>query len=242
MNLGAKTLSMQLKKKSQKKREVTHRTEPPKSHIPSFKDSGANLLEINPIELARQLTIYESELFRKIKPWEFLNQAWAKKGGVGAPNVLEMIRWSTRVSGFVASEIMKAPINKKIRVIAHFMQVAGALRDLNNFNALMEVIAGFENAAVWRLQPFFTEVPRRHAQIMDELRVTMSTQKNNKSIREALRSVDMPCIPYLGMFLTDLTFIEDGNSDFTKDKLINFTKRRYVAQVILEIQQYQQIP
>ena len=250
MNLGAKTLKMQLKKKSQKMtsdgkeegKEITHRSGAPKSHEPSFKGTGANLLGINPVELARQLTIYESELFRKIKPWEFLNQAWAKKGGVGGPNVLEMIHWSTRVSGFVASEIMKAPINKKGRVIVHFMQVAAALRDLNNFNALMEVIAGFENAAVWRLQPFFNEVPRKYAQIMDDLRVTMSTQKNNKSIREALRSVDMPCIPYLGMFLTDLTFIEDGNSDSSKEGLINFTKRRYVAQVILEIQQYQQIP
>ena len=243
MNMKALKLQMKLKKKKKElEKTVTYRTDPPKSHVPKFNDSGANLLEINPVELARQLTLYESDLYRKIKPWEFLNQSWAKKGGVNAPNVLEMIHWSTRVSGFVASEIMKAPINKKIRVISYFMQVANALRELNNFNALMEVIAGFENAAVWRLQPFFQEVPRRYAAVMDDLRVTMSTQKNNKSIREVLRSVDMPCIPYLGMFLTDLTFIEDGNPDTTKEGLINFTKRRYVAQVILEIQQYQQIP
>ena len=253
MNLGTKTLKMQLKKKSKSIKEEgkeeeggkgsreTHRSGPPKSFEPSFKGSGANLFGINPVEMARQLTIYESTLYRKIKPWEFLNQAWAKKGGVGAPNVLEMIHWSTKVSGFVATEIMKAPINKKIRVISYFIQVAATLRDLNNFNALMEIIAGFGNAAVWRLQPFFNEVPRKYAQIMADLRVTMSTEKNNKSIRETLRSVDMPCIPYLGMFLTDLTFIEDGNSDTTKGGLINFTKRRYVAQVILEIQQYQQI-
>ena len=245
MKMKALKLQMKLKKKTKGEPEKVvnqRQANPPKAHIPKFQDSGASLLEINPVELARQLTLYESDLFRKIKPWEFLNQSWAKKGGVNAPNVLEMIHWSTKVSGFVASEIMKAPINKKIRVISYFMQVASALRDLNNFNALMEVIAGFENAAVWRLQPFFQEVPRRYAGVMDDLRVTMSTQKNNKSIREVLRTVDMPCIPYLGMFLTDLTFIEDGNPDTTKEGLINFTKRRYVAQVILEIQQYQQIP
>eukprot|EP00008_Paramoeba_atlantica_P005030 CAMPEP_0201480042 /NCGR_PEP_ID=MMETSP0151_2-20130828/4628_1 /ASSEMBLY_ACC=CAM_ASM_000257 /TAXON_ID=200890 /ORGANISM="Paramoeba atlantica, Strain 621/1 / CCAP 1560/9" /LENGTH=994 /DNA_ID=CAMNT_0047861789 /DNA_START=148 /DNA_END=3132 /DNA_ORIENTATION=- len=244
MAAPAKTMSVLLKKKGAgaKKREVTLRSEPPKSHIPKFQDSGANILDVHPVEFARQLTCIESELYRKIKPWEFLNQRWAKKGGSGAPNVLEMIHWSTRVSGFVASEIMKAPFNKKVRVIEFFMKVAQSLRELNNFNALMEIIAGFENAAVWRLQPLFLEVTRKYQQMMDELRVTMSTEKNNKSIREVLRSVDMPCIPYLGMFLTDLTFIEDGNPDLVKGGLVNFTKRRYVATVIQEIQQYQQIP
>jgi len=44
------------------------------------------------------------------------------------------------------------------------------------------------------------------------------------------------------MYLTDLTFIEDGNPDFINGNLINFTKRRRVAQVIREVQQYQQTP
>jgi hypothetical protein len=243
MAAGAKALKLQLKKKaagaSSKKREVTHRTEPPKPIIP--KDSST-LLDVSPLEMARQLTIIESELYRSIKPWEFLNQAWAKKGGVGAPNVLEMIHWSTKISGFVATEIMKTQIQKKVRIIQFFIQVGQALLELNNFNALMEILAGFENAAVWRLQPFFQEVPKKYGQVMEELRSTMSTNKNMKSIREALRKVDMPCIPYLGMFLTDLTFIEDGNPDTVKNDLVNFTKRRYVAQVIQDIQQYQNIP
>jgi son of sevenless-like protein len=55
--------------------------------------------------------------------------------------------------------------------------------------------------------------------------------------------VDPPCIPYLGVYLTDLTFIEDGNKDYVTDEgLINFDKRRKISTVIREIQQYQQTP
>ena len=42
-----------------------------------------------------------------------------------------------------------------------------------------------------------------------------------------------------GMYLTDLTFIEDGNPDEI-NHLINFEKHRKVAEVIAEIQLYQQ--
>ena len=52
-------------------------------------------------------------------------------------------------------------------------------------------------------------------------------------------------VPYLGVYLTDLTFIEDGNSDFLpapENHMINFDKRRKISKSITEIKMYQQIP
>ena len=68
----------------------------------------------------------------------------------------------------------------------------------------------------------------------------MSHKGSYSKYREVLHHCDPPTIPYIGTYLTDLTFIEDGNQDFDGD-LINFDKRYKIAAVIGEIQQYQKI-
>uniref|UniRef100_A0A674B0G0 Ras protein specific guanine nucleotide releasing factor 1 n=1 Tax=Salmo trutta TaxID=8032 RepID=A0A674B0G0_SALTR len=53
-------------------------------------------------------------------------------------------------------------------------------------------------------------------------------------------SCDPPCVPYLGMYLTDLAFIEEGTPNYTEDKLVNFSKMRMISHIIREIRQFQQ--
>jgi hypothetical protein len=44
------------------------------------------------------------------------------------------------------------------------------------------------------------------------------------------------------MYLSDLTFIEEGTPNFTDNGLLNFAKMRMIAHVIREIRQFQQTP
>ena len=106
----------------------------------------------------------------------------------------------------------------------------------------MEVVSGLQNSSVFRLKQTWGGLEKtRYVKMFDEQREVMLREQNYKNFRDNLHKVNPPCIPYLGVYLTDLTFIEDGNQDLTGN-LINFVKRQMVSEVIAEIQQYQDTP
>lgn len=72
-------------------------------------------------------------------------------------------------------------------------------------------------------------------QTMTRLQTVVCSDGRFRAMREALHRCDPPCIPYLGMYLTDLSFIEEGTPDFTPDGLLNFSKMRMVSVLLIEV-------
>jgi son of sevenless len=205
-------------------------------------------LDIDVIEFARQLTIIESKLYGKIKPTECLNKTWQKKVGDTdpdpAPNVKALILHSNQMTNWVAEMILaQMDVKKRVVVIKHFVSVADKCRTLNNFSTLTSIISALGTAPIARLKRTWDQVPARSRAILETMRTLMASTKNFGEYREALHAANPPCIPFFGVYLTDLTFIEDGiPSIIKKTNLINFAKRAKTAEVIRDIQQYQNAP
>nr|GFD55389.1 hypothetical protein [Tanacetum cinerariifolium] len=65
-----------------------------------------NILDFDPMELARQFTIIESKLFCAIQPEELLALEWTKKSDSKAVNVKAMSKLSTDLANLVADTIL----------------------------------------------------------------------------------------------------------------------------------------
>jgi len=66
----------------------------------------------------------------------------------------------------------------------------------------------------------------------------MSPQSSFSAYREHLASLTPPCVPFIAVYLSDLTFINEGNPD-SIDGLVNVDKRQMIFEVIAKIQLYQ---
>jgi len=178
----------------------------------------------------------------KIQPTEIKSQAWNKKEkDTISPNVCALSEKFNKTSYWAATEVIMKGDNRP-KVLERLIQLAMYLRELKNYNSLLGIIAGLNLACITRLKDSWKEVGSKYLNIFEELSELCNPISNYKNYREAMRVAQGPCLPYLGLFLHDLTFIEDGNPDYLDENntAINFEKMRMIAGVFLNIQKYQQ--
>lgn len=148
------------------------------------------------------------------------------------------------VSSWVATTIVfEEDLSKRRDLYIFFIRLAKAFYHLNNFNGVMEVISGISSASVFRLYRTRSLIGRQAMAEFVDLSNLISTECNSLAMRNWLKQVQPPVLPYLGMYLTDLMFTDSGNPDFLPGtRLINYHKCRLVSAVIQDVQQYQQTP
>ena len=204
-----------------------------------------SLFDVDPLEIARQLSVMEMEIYRNIEPYECLNKAWSCSAD-DAPHIITLARRFNTISRWVATQVIQvggSSLKRRAAVMKYFLLVAKHCRELDNFNGVMEILSGLHSSPIFRLKKTWASLSRSVTAIHTELDALISTAGNYKNMRELLRFVEPPVLPYLGIFLSDLTFIEDGMDDVVgPNQLVNFSKLRNISVVISGIQMFQALP
>eukprot|EP01090_Pellita_catalonica_P002932 TRINITY_DN12564_c0_g1_i1.p1 TRINITY_DN12564_c0_g1~~TRINITY_DN12564_c0_g1_i1.p1 ORF type:complete len:385 (+),score=45.90 TRINITY_DN12564_c0_g1_i1:70-1224(+) len=202
------------------------------------KSARQHFLDIDARLLAEQLTLRDAGLFQSILQKEVYNLSWKKKKKKLSKNVIHQIERFNQVSFWVASEVvMTSDLKQRAAKISKFITIASICEESNNFNTLMAIIGGLNESSVARLKQTWAHIKGSQMETFETLNTLMSTKTNYAHYRRALdRAIhaNQPVVPYLGVYLRDLTFIEEANQNMHND-LINADKLIMIGEVVLSI-------
>lgn len=195
--------------------------------------------------VAEQITNLEFDIYRRINRTEVISQKWAReKYQILARNVSTLVQRSDRLAHFVATSILlQKRLKDRAKVLASCIRIAASLEEMNNFNGLMGVLMGLTLSSVQRLRHTWSRLNDKYHLIYKQLTNTQDPSNSFKNYREALKGSGSQCLPYFTLFLSDLTFMDEGNPDLINvddNQLINFPKHEMLFRTIKNLEKYQQ--
>jgi son of sevenless-like protein len=104
---------------------------------------------------------------------------------------------------------------------------------------MIAITSGLNTPPIRRLKRTWEQVNQRFMAQFGACEMTIDSNKNFTKYRTLMASVTPPCVPFIGVFLSTLTFIQDGNSDNLPGGLVNFRKRQMASEVINDIKRWQ---
>ncbi|KZF25817.1 ras GEF [Xylona heveae TC161] len=209
----------------------------------------ASIIDFDCLEVARQLTLKESKVFCAIQPAELLGTEWTKRRGSMAVNVRAMSTLSTDLANLVADTILQlGEPKKRAAVVKQWIKIAKECLNLQNYDSLMAIICSLNSSTILRLKRTWELVSQKKKAALDELKKVVDVSKNYAVLRQRLSNHIPPCIPFVGTYLTDLTFNDVGNqttrqlpgdSGSEGATVINFDKHLRTARIIGDLQRFQ---
>jgi len=200
----------------------------------------SSVLDINPVELARQMTIAEHALFKAISPAEYLHGNYSVPER--SPGLRRFIASFNRRTDWVCTEVLQAANAKqRAAVIARFIRVAEQCQRIGNYNGLVEILSALQTISIERLTKTWRLVPRLEMDCFEVLRAMMDSRGNFKTYRAVLERTALPVVPFQAVFVKDLTFVEE-NVSMLEDGQVNFYKFWVMGTVLARIRNCQEVP
>ncbi|KZT60289.1 ras GEF [Calocera cornea HHB12733] len=204
-----------------------------------------NVTDFDPMELARQLSIMENKLYMSIQAQELLDLG--KSGAPPAVSIKAITSLSTAITGLITDSVLREQqeLKKRANLLKYYIKVAERSFELKNFSLLFSILAALTSSTVLRLSKTWAGVSSKYRTKLDELRKVTDYTRNYSEYRSRLRETEPAAVPFLGVYLTDITFCNGGNpshrpSPVRSDvQLINFNKYRKLARIVSDMQRFQ---
>uniref|UniRef100_A0A673NII5 RAS guanyl-releasing protein 2-like n=1 Tax=Sinocyclocheilus rhinocerous TaxID=307959 RepID=A0A673NII5_9TELE len=222
------------------KRQVTQR-------VPSMsKRRKMSLLfdHLDPCELAEHLTYLEYKSFCKIMFQDY--HSFVMHGcTVDNPILERFITLFNSVSQWIQLMVLSKPTApQRAAVIAHFLQVAQKLLQLQNFNTLMAVVGGLNNSSISRLKETQAHISNETNKIFNSLLDLLTSCGNYSQYRRRFAECTGFRFPILAVNLKDLIAVHVALAEWTDPQKtrVNLTKTQQLYAILQELALVQNNP
>jgi len=218
------------------------------NHLPLRNAMFFPILNFSAKEMASQLTLIDSEIFNSIEPEEFAFKLWGENSVQKSrqnqakdicANLIKSVERFNVLCFWASSTICtEGVIESRVNTVAHWIEIAKQCKLLNNYSAVMAIIASLNSSAVQRLRKTWELLPDDSLVMLHQLEIMMSSESNYSTYRKISKRLlgRSSCVPYLGLYLKDMTFINDGNPKKNEKGHINFVKNWLIFDMIEELQ------
>ncbi|TSK20095.1 Ral guanine nucleotide dissociation stimulator-like 2 [Bagarius yarrelli] len=205
--------------------DLTSNSLPPTPHPNPLNFDATNILAFPSTVIAEQLTKIETELFLKLVPYHCLGSLWSQRDKKGREGVCWSVRATVRQFNRLANAVTASCLwqtelktQQRTRLLEKWISVAEACRIRKNFSSLYAIVSALQSNPIHRLRKTWQE-----------------TDRVCVCVCVCVQSSAQGTVPYLGIFLTDLTMLDAAVKDRLENGYINFDKRRREFEVLAKI-------
>uniref|UniRef100_A0A6Q2XWL5 Rap guanine nucleotide exchange factor (GEF) 3 n=1 Tax=Esox lucius TaxID=8010 RepID=A0A6Q2XWL5_ESOLU len=177
-------------------------------------------------DIAGQLTNYDWELFTAMHEVELVYYVFGQHNfpGTTTANLERFVHRFNQVQYWVVTEVCLCDdLVKRAMLLKKFIKIAAMLKEQKNLNSFFAVMFGLSNSAVQRLYKTWERVPSKTKRVYCAYERLMDPSRNHRAYRLAVAKLTPPYIPFMPLLLKDMTFMHEGNQNYT-EKLVNFEK------------------
>uniref|UniRef100_A0A8C1J934 Rap guanine nucleotide exchange factor 3-like n=1 Tax=Cyprinus carpio TaxID=7962 RepID=A0A8C1J934_CYPCA len=199
---------------------------PVKEQLGPEKSTMDSLEQMCSKDMASQHTSYDWELFMAMHEVELVYYVFGREKFVGATtaNLERFVRRFNEIQYWVVTELcLCEDLVKRAILLKKFIKMAVVFKEQKNLNSFFAVMFGLSNSAVQRLNKTWERLPNKTKRIYCAYERLMDPSRNHRAYRLAVAKLSPPYIPFMPLLLKDMTFIHEGNKNYT-DKLVNFEK------------------
>ena len=188
-------------------------------------------------DIANKLSQVSKSLLNKICPRELYKGIYLKKDKEKtSPNIVKCINNFNKLTSFIIEDIISYSTPKlRARAYEKWVVICDYCKTNKNYNDCIAIFSALNNFIITGLNLTLKEIKSKIKKLFENISIFCTVEGNYKNIRNDMNLCEEKgeyFIPYLGMLLRDINFLEESSQYLNEKGCINMNKIEKISSLL----------